>query len=531
MGQSGTAQSESHTSMMQLRPYQEEAIERIVERGSLLLALTMGAGKTATAVCAVRKLRRERVVTSGTVFALKSTKYQWVREIAKWDPRAKVQVVEGDKLQRTAMIRRAAKFHYTILHYECLVNDWETIQKYLPIDFVIYDEITMLKGFTAKRSKNAKRMAPYVGIRIGLSGQPVENRPEELFSVMEVVDKEVLGGFHKFDRTFIERDHWGKPKRYKNLPLMQKVLGEAMYRKSREDIAEWLPDMIEIPMPVVLDAETMALHDFVREDLANAIDAALEFRVGGHFDVLAHYGRAQGGAANDAMGQVMARMLAMRMLSSHPALLKMSADAFDTELSRWGSQYASSLKAAGILDDMPTTTAKFEALLEHVDEILLEDPRHKVVIFSYFKPMLELIQKRITKLGWQWVKITGDVTTIKRDQAIVRFNGDDDCRVFLSSDAGAYGVDLNQGSHLICYDLPWSAGALSQRVSRIDRTNSAFDQITIGYMFGAGTIEERMFDMLMQKRKVARAFIDGDFDPRSGMINLDLESLKDFVAA
>jgi len=518
--------------MLELRPYQTEAVERFIERGNLLLALTMGAGKTATAITAVRQLRRERQVTSGTVFALKSTKGQWVREIAKWDPRAKVQVVDGDARQRTVMIRRAAKYQYTILHYECLVNDWEAIQQFLPLDFVIFDEITMLKGFTAKRTKHAKLMAPHCGYRMGLSGQPIENRPEELFSVMEVVDKSVLGGFHKFDRCFIERDHWGKPKKYKNLPLLHNVMGTAMYRKSREDIAEWLPERIEIPMPVELDYETMELHEFVRQDLAVAIDAALSYQVSGRFDVMAHYGRADGGGqANMLMGNVMARMLAMRMLSSHPALLKMSADAFDTELSRWGSQYASGLKKAGVLDDLPETTAKFEALLEFVDEILEEDPRHKVVIFSYFKPMLAMIGARLTKAKWPWVKITGDVSTAKRDEYIVRFNEDPACRVFLSSDAGAYGVDLNQGSHLICYDLPWSAGALNQRVSRIDRTNSAFDQIMIGFMFGAGTIEERMYDLLMQKRKVAAAFIDGEFDVKSGTISLDLESLRDFVYA
>jgi SNF2 family DNA or RNA helicase len=518
--------------VLELRPYQEEAVQRAIERGSLLLALTMGAGKTATAIVAVRRLRRQRTATNGAVFALKSTKGQWVREIARWDPRAKVQVVEGDKRRRVAMLRRAARYHYTILHYECLVNDWEEIKKYLPIDFVIFDEITALKGFTAKRTKHAKLMAPYAGIRIGLSGQPVENRPEELFSIMEVIDKEVLGGFHKFDRTFIERDHWGKPKKYKNLHLMQQVLGTAMYRKSRDDIKEWLPERIEIPMPVVLDDPTMDLHEFVRKDLAVAIDTALALgATGGKFDAMAHYGRTESGEKMQAMGQVMARMLAMRMLSSHPLLLKLSADAFDNELSRWGSQYASDLKAAGMLDSLPQSTAKFDALLEHVEEILTEDPRHKVVIFSYFKPMLAMIGTALAAAKTPWVKITGDVPAAKRDEYIVRFNTDPACRVFLSSDAGAYGVDLNQGSHLLCYDLPWSAGALEQRVSRIDRTNSAFDQIIIGYMFGQDTIEERIFDMLQQKRKVARAFIDGDFDARSGTLSLDLESLRDFVNA
>ena len=126
------------------------------------------------------------------------------------------------------------------------------------------------------------------------------------------------------------------------------------------------------------------------------------------------------------------------------------------------------------------------------------------------------------------MKITGDVSAKQRDENIVRFNTDPAYRVFLSSDAGAYGVDLNQGSHVINYDLPWSAGALAQRVARIDRTNSAFDQITVGYMFGEDTIEDRMLRMLRQKQAVSRAFVDGEYSS-TGVLTLDLESLREFV--
>ena len=304
---------------LELRPYQVEAIDRIVERCNLLLALTMGAGKTVAAVAAIRSLRRQRVVDCGVIFALKSTKWHWMREIQRMDPRAKVQVVDGNKKQRIAAIRRAEHYHYTIMHYECLVNDWDTIRAYLPIDFVILDEATYIKGFRAKRSKRAKLIGKHSPVRLALSGQPVENRPEELFSIMEFVDPTVLGGFHKFDRTFIKRDHWGKPVKYTNLHLMSQRLGPAMYRKSREDIAEWLPEMIEMEMPVLLDAATMALHDKVRHDLSAAIDAALAAGVKGGFDVLAHYGRSDSGRDASLMGEVMSRLLAMRMLSSHPA--------------------------------------------------------------------------------------------------------------------------------------------------------------------------------------------------------------------
>lgn len=517
---------------LELRPYQAEAVERILDRNTLLLALTMGAGKTATSIAAVRKLRRHRAVSHGVVFALKSTKWQWVREIAKWDPRARVQVVDGDKAARTRAIKRAQHYEYTILHYQCLIHDWDVITTHLPIDFVIADEVTALKSFRAKTTKRAKILGKHTDVRLGLSGQPVENRPEELYSIMEFVDPEVLGGFHKFDRTFIERDHWGRPVRYKNLHLIQERLGPAMYRKSREDISEWLPDMIELPMPVDLEPEHMELHDLVRDELSGAIDKALAAGAkGGSFDIQSHYGRTPGAHDPGLMGAVMSRMLAMRMLSSHPALLRVSADNFDSPVTKSGSQYASELRAAGVLDSLPPTHAKLDSLLEMITEIVEEDPRHKVVVFSFFKPMLEIIGTELRKLGITHSTINGDVTGLERDKRIQSFNTNPNHRVFLSSDAGAYGISLGAGSHLICYDLPWSAGALAQRVSRIDRTDSLFDQITIGYMFGQGTIEERMFNMLQQKRKVARAFIDGEFDVKSGMLKLDLQSLREFLDA
>ena len=110
-----------------------------------------------------------------------------------------------------------------------------------------------------------------------------------------------------------------------------------MFRRSREDIKEWLPDMIEIEVPVILEPVVMKLHDHVRDDLSMAIDAALGMGMGGgSFDVLSHYGAAQRDEGMSAMGQVMSRLLAMRMLSSHPPLLKISADNFDSPLSKTG---------------------------------------------------------------------------------------------------------------------------------------------------------------------------------------------------
>ena len=204
-----------------------------------------------------------------------------------------MQVIEGDKRRRIAGYHHSSKYHYTILHYECLVHDWDAIKEFLQTDFLILDEITAIKGFAAKRTKRAKVLAKRSNVRLGLSGQPLENRPEELFSIMEFIDPEVLGSFNLFDRTFIVRDHFGRPSRYRNLHLIQNRLGPAMYRKSREDIAQWLPDKIEVEMPVVLDATTMGLHDTVREDLSRGDrQGSGRWHRRGSFDLDAHYGRA-----------------------------------------------------------------------------------------------------------------------------------------------------------------------------------------------------------------------------------------------
>jgi len=516
----------------QLRPYQIECAERAVERGNLLVAMVMGSGKTPASITALRTLRRQGVIHFGAVFGPLSCMYQWEAEIHRWDPRAKVQVIIGDKRERTRAFRNARRFNYNICSYGAFIYDWDLVKEYLPTDFLVLDEVSAIKGFTAKRSKRAKLLGRRTPVRLGLSGAPVENRPEELFSIMEFVDPTVLGSFDKFDRTFIVRDGWGRPKRYRNLHLIQQRLGPAMYRKSREDIAEWLPKKIEMEMPVVLDRTAMRLHDLIRADLSDAIDKAMAGGVsGGTFDVNAHYGRHETDD-HTLMGQVMSRLLAMRMLSSHPHLLRCSAEDFDNLLTRKGSQYANDLMAKGLLDNLPLENAKLDGLLETTAQILDEDKRHKVVVFSYFKPMLAMIGRGIQKSKVGFTTLTGDITSAQeRFRRIERFNTEDRCRVFLSSDAGAYGVNLSQGSHLINYDLPWSSGVLAQRVSRIDRTNSAFDQINIIYMYGHQTIEERMFRMLQQKATVARAFIDGEFDIRSGSLKLDLESLREFLDA
>lgn len=243
---------------------------------------------------------------------------------------------------------------------------------------------------------------------------------------------------------------------------------------------------------------------------------------------MAHYGRSDDDESNRLKGQAMSRITCMRMLCSHPQLLLASAEAFDDEESSTGSEYASFLKEEGLLDRLPKSSVKMDALMDILTEQL--GPDSKVVVFSGFKPQLSLIADGLRAKEIGYTTITGDTPSKDRKDRMDLFQTHPEVNVFLSSDAGAYGINLDKGTHLINYDLPWSAGALEQRVARIDRTSSLNDHIYLMYMFSSGTIEERQYEMLKQKSKVAGAFVDGDFDTSTGTLSLDLSSLREFLS-
>lgn len=516
-----------------LRPYQLEAIDAALKNESLLLALVQGSGKTRTAIEIVKILAEEGSVTGGAIFCPSTLKYQWRdSELEKWDDPELAIVIDGPQTKRWKQYQEAHRYRYTILNYECLVNDWDLILDYLPIDFIIGDEITAIKGFQAKRSRRLKRLGKNCMFKFGLSGQPVENKPEELYSIMEFIKPDALGPFDKFDQTFIRRDRYGRPVAYRNLDLLHKTLGDNMFRRSRQDIEQYLPKRIETELPVHLLSGHAKLHEYIRNDL---IDIAAGNTGGPGFDLATHYGKAGTGNDNNKLkGLMMARITAMRLLVSHPQLLLASAKAFDDPESKTGSAYASALVKLGVIDKLlpesqRNRSAKLDVLLGQIDTAIEESPTAKIVVFSVFKPMQVLISEALTKSKIQHVKMTGETPAVKRQEAINAFNNDPNVRVFLSTDAGAYGVNLDKGTHLICYDFPWSAGALQQRVARIDRTSTEHSHINIVYLYVAGSIDEYQLGVQRQKAKIADAWVDGRHFNEQGAMNLDMDNLMKFM--
>jgi SNF2 family DNA or RNA helicase len=522
----------------ELRPYQAEAVTRCVERGRMLIALVPGAGKTPLTIAIIEQLNADFDDTlSGLVFASSALRYQWADEIAKftggqvdkdgnWTGGASVLVIDGDLTARKKLYRRAEKEQpqYILLGYEQAVSDYALVRA-LPRDFMIMDEISCCKSPASQRSQAIKSLdSPF---KYGLTGTPMENgKPDELFSIMECIDPSVLGDARVFERTFVTRNAHGWIVGYKNLPLLHKTLKEAMIRISRDNpaVAAYMPK--QHPPRVhhsKLDADSADVYRVMSIDLQEELAMAVQAR--SSFDVFALYSGA-GNQGDAVQGRISSKITAMRMLLTHPAILRKSAEQYASPASRSGSAYAHELLKDGVLDDLPNNGAKFDDVVDRIDDVLNEDDGNKVVVFSFFKGALAELSG---SYGDESVQFHGGMNAKAKAAAKRRFQYDPSVRLFLSSDAGGYGVDLPQANYLINVDLPYSKGKSEQRNSRHDRTSSLHEIIHTETFLVAGSLEEFYAEKLRGKGNVARAIVDGIGHDRKGRMELGAHTLLEFL--
>jgi SNF2 family DNA or RNA helicase len=515
-----------------LYPFQEIAVQKMVEPGGTLVAYDMGLGKTILSIAAAEKLIEEGQAGGGIVICPASLKYQWQRQIAAFTDGAVSLIVDGTPKQRLKQYMKAknGEVEYLIINYDQVVNDWGYV-KNLPRDFIVLDEGTAIKNFKPARSRAIKLLQ--AEWRWCLTGQPVENRAEEVFSIMQWVDPTVLGDFDLFDETFIVRNHYGDVQRYKELPRLHKRLRDVMVRRTRADVADQMPSVVEESLLIQFDLPARKLYRHIVADLLAVMDG--EGWAGTEFDLAAHYGGWEDDEGNAQKGMVASRYVCLRMLCDHPELLTRSADRYtgtdndNAQGSSAGSAYAAELQADGLLEGLKETP-KLDTTIDLIKEILDASPDNKVVLFSFFKDALQLIQQRVHDKELTYsVRFTGDMNALEKDKAKQTFATNKGCRLFLSSDAGGYGLDLPMANYLISFDLPWSAGAWDQRNARIVRLSTEFPEVTLISMLMDGSVEERQYDALTQKQSIGAAIMDGKGHDAKGDLHLTLGSLSDFL--
>ena len=433
-----------------LYPYQVEGVAFLTANGRALLADDMGLGKTLQAIAAAAWLREQAEVERVLVVCPASLKRQWAREIRKFTG-LESEVVEGPAAARAVQYRRANGFF--VINYELVLRDVSVINETLRPDLLILDEAQRIKNWRTKIAAAVKRIASRYAFV--LSGTPLENRLEDLYSLMQVVDQRALGPLWRYLAEFHITDERGKVLGYRNLSELRRRLAPVMLRRDRRLVRDQLPDRIEQRLDVVLTPKQRELHD-------EGVNAA---------GLLAQIARKRPLTPTE-QNRLLAALQRARMACD----------------------------AAGLVDKETAGSPKLDELDGLLDDLCLQSGL-KAVVFSQWEQMTRMVEHRVRRLGLGCVRLHGGVPTVKRGELMDRFRDDDAIQVFVSTDAGGVGLNLQNASVLINLDIPWNPAVLDQRIARVHRLGQT-EKVQILLLVAADSYEERVLSLVQGKRNL-----------------------------
>jgi superfamily II DNA or RNA helicase len=440
-----------------LYDYQRQGALFAATAGRCLIGDEMGLGKTIQAIAAVEIMAKHFGVERVLIVCPTSLKHQWEREIDRFAGRT-TQVIGGLRLRREKCY--AEKTFYKIANYDTVHRDLDLIAAFSP-DVVILDEAQRIKNWNTRAARSVKRIAsPYA---IVLTGTPLENRLEELVSIVQFVDQHRLGPTFRFLHDHqIHDEETGRVIGYKDLDTIGKSLSPILIRRRKSEVLKQLPGRLDKNLFVPMTPQQMDHHTENREMVAKIV---AKWR---HHHFLSEADKQR-------------LMIALQNM-------RMSCD----------STY--------LLDHKTDFGVKADELATLLGDIF-EQPETKVVIFSQWLRMHELLTRRLED-RWNYVLFHGGVPGTQRKGLIDRFREDNRCRAFLSTDAGGVGLNLQHASVVINMDLPWNPAVLEQRIGRVHRLGQSQPVRVVNFV-SQGTIEEAMLSVLKFKKSLFTGALDG----------------------
>ncbi len=455
----------------ELLPYQIDGIAFAAGAGRAILADDMGLGKTIQGVGVAELLAREVDIRKVLVICPASLKSQWRAEIQRFSNRA-CQLVIGSMPDRTQQY--AADCFFTICNYEQVLRDILAIEQ-IKWDLIILDEGQRIKNWEAKTSRIIKGLKSRFAL--ALSGTPLENRLDDLFSVVEFIDDRRLGpAFHFFNRHRLV-DEKGKVLGYKNLDLLRERLKPILLRRTRQSVMQQLPprttEMVRIP-PTDEQLDMHAAH-------MRIVSSIVRKKFISEMDLL----------------RLQKALLMCRMAADGTCLVD---------------------------KQFPGYSSKLEKLDELLGELAQEDGR-KLLIFSEWTTMLDLIEALLEKHRLPFVRLDGQVPQKKRQSLVHEFQNNSACKAFIATNAGSTGLNLQAANTVINVDLPWNPAVLEQRIARAHRMGQK-QPVQVFILVTEQTIEENLLATLSAKHELALAALDVESKVDSVDLKSGMEELK-----
>jgi SNF2 family DNA or RNA helicase len=318
-----------------------------------------------------------------------------------------------------------------------------------------------VKNWNTIAARALKRIdSPYA---IVLTGTPLENKLEELISIVQFVDQHRLGPTWKLLHEHQVKDEAGRVVGYTGLEKIGQTLAPLMIRRRKSEVLRQLPSRTDQNLLVPMTEMQMRYHQ------ENA----------------------------DVVAKIVQRWRKTRFLS----------DKDQRRMTCALQNMRMSCNSTYLLDQETDHGVKADELAALFDD-LFADPEAKAVVFSQWTRTHHIVIRRLEARQLGYVSFHGGVPSDKRPALVERFRDDPACRVFLSTDAGSTGLNLQHASTLVNMDLPWNPAILEQRIARIHRLGQRRPVQVINFV-AKGTIEEGMLSVLAFKRSLSAGILDG----------------------
>lgn len=447
-----------------LRGYQLEGVRwlerlRRMHLGGIL-ADDMGLGKTLQAIIAITQCKNENGKTPSLVVCPTSLVYNWKEELHKFNPKLQSMVIDNTPEKRRKALKMAQDSDIVITSYNLLQKDIE-IYKNINFDYVILDEAHHIKNRGTRNAKSVKMIQ--AAHKLILTGTPIENSLEELWSLFDFLMPGLLSSYDRFVEKYI-RKLTPSVHVEGSLDNLKKKVSPFILRRMKEDVLEDLPPVSEILYHCHL---TPAQKELYNSYAASAKEELSRLVKKEGFDKIQIH--------------VLATLTRLKQICCHPAI------------------FAKDAPEAG-------DSAKYDMLMELLPSLI--EGKHKTVIFSQYTKMLTIMREDLKQMGISFAYLDG--SSKNRLEIVKQFNEDPKILVFLVSlKAGGSGLNLTSADTVIHYDMWWNPAVENQATDRVHRLGqkrsvSSYKLITMN------TIEEKILNLQNRKKGIVKKVISSD---------------------
>lgn len=493
-------------------PYQKVGAHYLADRGRAAIFDGVGLGKTPQIIGACQILMNRGKARRVLIVTLNSLKRQWAREIEKFAGESAI-AVYGAPSRRKKLIKGFASrndVRYLVVNYETLrsAQYMKEIKK-IKFDVVALDEAQKIKsgvrdpylGITPSQNAAACYDLSHIPYRYIATATPVQSKAEEVWSLFNFVDPNILGSWEIFRERYCKYHPRYGITGAQNLGELYYRISPHFIRRTKEmpEIQQQLPKVAHSHIFLEMTDAQEKIQDHLMMKMEEIKDDSRKLSgskvINGQLlsgEQLKEY--------YDGIIQGLQTFLIENCdtpeLLAHPEASNMSKQII-TEL--------------GLTEKEIKKSPKMEALKDFVKQVMNDEPNSKIVIFTEYERMARIIYDHVDHA----VLYTGQISDREKDSVISRFREDPNTRIFISTRAGSTGLNLQVANYMWHFDLPYTATELEQRNGRIDRTGNQFPNITMYYSCMSDSYDEHMIEILFKKSELAKQILTGGVDTTS----------------